>query len=77
MTTDRLQLIREQARKLKEDANPKPTIPVKQLEEEVQPVPTLPQEYKGSSFLSITKSNKVNTVQDIVAKFAIQEEVAE
>lgn len=77
MTTDRLQLIREQARKLKEDANPKPTIPVKQLEEEVQPVPSLPQEYKGSSFLSITKNNKLNTVQDIVAKFAIQEEVAE
>lgn len=77
MTTDRLQLIREQARKLKEDANPKPIIPVKQLEEEVQPVPSLPQEYKGSSFLSITKNNKLNTVQDIVAKFAIQEEVAE
>jgi hypothetical protein len=77
MTTDRLQLIREQARKLKEDANPKPTIPVKQLEEEVQPVPTLPQEYKGSSFLSIAKNNRTNTVQDIVAKFAIQEEVAE
>ena len=77
MTTDRLQLIRDQARKLKEQANPQPIIPVTQLEEEVQPVPALPQEFKGSSFLSITRNSKINTVEDIISKFAIQEEVAE
>ena len=76
MTTDRLQLIREQARKLKEEASPTTIIPVKQIEEDVQPVPNLPTEFKGSSFLSIKRNKNSNTVEDIVAKFAIQEDVA-
>lgn len=76
MTTDRLQLIREQAKRLKEESTPTTIIPVKQIEEDIQPVPNLPTEFKGSSFLSIKRNKASNTVEDIVAKFAIQEEVA-
>ena len=77
MTIDRLQLIKEQAKKLREENSPKETIPIKQIEETVQEVPQLPTEFKGSSFLSIKRNKTANTVDDIIAKFAIQEDVAQ
>lgn len=76
MTVDRLKLIREQANKLKTEGLI--NAPLKQEIVKQEEVPTkLPSEYKGTSFLSIARNKGTNTVPDIIAKFALQEDAAD
>lgn len=71
MTIDRLKVIREQAAKLKGNSE------ILTKEVSTEEAPELPVVFANKSFLSITKNKSVNTVTDIIAKFAIQDEVAE
>lgn len=74
MDSDKIRLIREQARKLKEDNAVQ--IPVAQVVEEQVAVPTLPSEYQPTSFLSISRKNGgTKNVTDLISKFAIEPEV--